>query len=91
MEGKHTPGPWITKHHGKGALWVETEEGAAIAELPDWLEEVGSRPKENARLIAKAPTMYDFLWMIVNGGISEAGEAQIEAEALAILESITTP
>lgn len=48
----------------------------------------GVQQEANARLIAQSPTMYDFLWMIANGGINEAGEAQIESEARAILSKI---
>ena len=43
----------------------------------------------NARLIAAAPELLEFVEMIANGGINEAGEATIESEARALIAKAT--
>ncbi len=65
MTTHHTPGPWTVVDHGKGSQWIENDLGAAIAQLPDWLPEVGNPRDANARLMAAAPDLLASLKIFV--------------------------
>lgn len=84
MEKKFTPGPWnwfpTQRPFSKYECIVQTQSGVEICRT-------GERA-EDARLIAKAPQMAAFIQMIANGGINEAGEFQIEAEARELLADL---
>jgi hypothetical protein len=70
-----TPGPWVAKAHDLGGevpSWkvYNMPEGQQIASVHRWN---GEGDKANAALIAAAPTMYEALKAIVNGGNIDHG------------------
>lgn len=81
----HTPGPW--KVEGRAA--VSAHHNAGDPRMEFWIcEEINGdrrpgattgRPIDNARLIAAAPTMYDFVQRAAKDG---------DADAKAIMEAI---
>lgn len=89
MSSKHTPGPWEVSHGGHGSphgfvideyfvLNRTVADDVAIA--ADIVDPATQMPSEaNARLIAAAPTMYDFVQHAADHG---------DANAKAILEAI---
>ena len=87
---KHTPGPWhlgtIGSPHGKRPA-IYGPRGEHVATVGDLvpLDEV----KANARLLENAPALLAFAQMIAGGGINEAGEVQIEAEARELIRAAT--
>ena len=69
---KHTPGPWI--NDGDGIVWSESNP------IYGWIADCRNGPQDaNARLIAAAPLMYDFVASAAAGG---------DNKALAIMEAI---
>lgn len=78
---KHTPGPWHVTSE-----WLNTSSGiyhvAIEASLPNGfglitsLEHTFDRERQdaNARLIAAAPTMFNYLTMLASRGDNEANE-----------------
>lgn len=95
---KHTPGPWYTTNHGLAF------QSAVCAEDPDHPDcsvvvarVYGKRRREaDARLIAKAPSMYDALNRLLSAlsasmaGTDEAEEelGRVTVEALDLLDEI---
>ncbi len=78
MKTQHTPGPW--REQGNGTLLhpqshrplttVRIETSLGSFEILDETNE----PDANARLIAAAPTMYDYLTLLASGGDDKAHE-----------------
>lgn len=74
---KHTPGPWVVEKYEtadcKTTLWVRAPNGFSISCI-------GHKGYEaNARLIAAAPEMHDFLRDILEArGIDEHGLATLK-------------
>ena len=62
---KHTPGPWETSSNGIDWDVCEENGGNMIADLKDC-----ENDEANARLIAKAPEMYEFIkaWIDFRNG-----------------------
>lgn len=88
MKTKHTPGPWALVHDSdqqQPTYLIGTYDNPDVARVYDITKEANA----NARLIAAAPDLLAFAQMIANGGINEAGEAQIESEARALISKIT--
>ena len=84
MTAQHTPGPWEVADclMNEDERWVHSSElGGVIAGVWPWGDdEVGEQQREaNARLIAAAPRMYDYISARADTG---------DAEAVAILEAI---
>ena len=83
MKMKHTPGPWIYgPETGPDCTRIDAENGRVIAavrscEITSWEQ---SRPiyswseegAANARLIAAAPTMYEYIASSASNGCAEA-------------------
>lgn len=59
MTTKHTPGPWVVRdetNRHRGVLEVRTATHQKICGIP--YMSGATNPRENARLIASAPTLY---------------------------------
>ena len=91
----YTPGPWkvteyITMVAQTPKLRIETDKDVVATIENLWRNEEMAGPTEeaqfNARLIAAAPALLDFIRMIANGGL-DSGDSheQIESEAREIL------
>ena len=67
MNTKHTPGPWKLESQPETSWHVSTIRS------PDgkWLADTASH---NARLIAAAPTMYNYLTVLADSGDNKARE-----------------
>ena len=88
MEQRHTPGPWELSKHSDLISVLEDEYG--IYPPPGEAGPVAVVGGEaNAKLISAGPDLLAFVQMIANGGINEAGEAQIEAEARELIKKAT--
>ena len=59
---KHTPGPWVWKHHGHDDDWVRTDKGEAIVQVGH------NQPEKeaNGRLMAAAPEMLQILQVVAD-------------------------
>ena len=73
MSGKPTPGPWSSRRIGprlgpvrltSKTFVVAPQAGPAFAYLPEGRDDI---QEANARLIASAPEMYDFIKRIESG------------------------
>ena len=79
MNDQFTPGPWnITESVFTNSDSVESHIGTpAITCAVVYAEKLGMNAKEqaaNARLIASAPTMFDYLTLLASRGNDEAHE-----------------
>ena len=78
---QHTPGPWDVEPKGS-RHFVDGADGLTVA----YLDRAGVRERAeieaNARLIAAAPTMFDYLTLLASRGNDEAHE---------IIKKITGP
>ena len=70
---QHTPGPWYLNPRG----WVVQSTGDIVTRL-----ECSNNKDWDARLIASAPTMFDYLTLLASRGNDEARE---------IIKKITGP
>ena len=70
---QHTPGPWTIHPH---------RDDADSCEIHDTIGSFASCIPANARLIAAAPTMFDYLALLASRGNDEAHE---------IIKKITGP
>ena len=70
---QHTPGPWDVEPKGS-RHFVDGPDGLTVA----YLDRAGVRERAeieaNARLIAAAPTMFDYLTLLASRGNDEAHE-----------------
>ena len=71
----HTPGPWMAKKatvRGEVNEWyVADDEGVAV--IASCVTDTAGEPSEaNARLIAAAPTMYEYIASSASNGCAEA-------------------
>lgn len=70
---QHTPGPWDVEPKGS-RHFVDGADGLTVA----YLDRAGVRERAeieaNARLIAAAPTMFDYLTLLALRGDNEAHE-----------------
>lgn len=85
---QHTPGPWHIESVGtdtaSNGLRVCTAGGMMLAHI--YSDYDHAKTEADARLIAAAPDLYEFVQMIANGGLdSGVDHATIEAEAQAAL------
>lgn len=80
---KHTPGPWVvTKTNGNNRVRVTSENGiVGVCTVHALLAK-----EANARLIAKAPEMYELLEQIANA-YTKGGEWN-PSDAIKILKEI---
>ena len=68
-QAQHTPGPWhLECHTGEIRIFPPSPERCGIAELNGTNE----TSQANARLIAAAPTMYEYIRKKAGEGDSEA-------------------
>ena len=81
---QHTPGPWSAVPYINGKIALEDDQGQGTIALVDTVHTIKD-PREqeaNARLIASAPTMFDYLTLLASRGNDEAHE---------IIKKITGP
>ena len=62
---QHTPGPWRTEPAPHRSHWILGATSVALTTEPN---------EANARLIAAAPTMFDYLTLLALRGDNEAHE-----------------
>ena len=83
---KHTPGPWqhsvklsASENHRGFSIW--TADGWALADVQP-ADENGIEGEANARLIAAAPKMYEYIASSASNGCAEAKRliAEVEGE-----------
>lgn len=82
MSAAHTPGPWLHDTNGHPGPDVRAASGRAVAatwmvckNVPKTTEGFQARQDEdraNARLIAAAPTMYEYIALSASNGCAEA-------------------
>jgi len=68
---KHTPGPWFAKRAGGDGYfeWYVGRDGENCSIAEDIADPMTRDPSEaNARLIAAAPTLYEFAQAKARGG-----------------------
>ena len=89
MKTKHTPGPWYVylEKHNWGTTPHVTDtpnprDAAPICTFNGLAYRDDSETRANARLIAAAPTMFDYLTLLASRGNDEAHE---------IIKKITGP
>ena len=74
-KAKHTPGPWVVSDQGVG-FEVDSNDGWQVAQAQQRPEDGRGKPSSvrlaNARLIAAAPTMADYIKRRADAGDSEA-------------------
>ena len=76
---KHTPGPWVLEEWsfdygatGDFSIYPGTQKGCRMPIACVQQPFNGKRTKANARLIAAAPTMYEFIVSSASNGCAEA-------------------
>lgn len=78
-EMKHTPGPWFVERQiqnyrsGATALCITSRGEGQVAQTVASIVSIDSG-KANARLIAAAPTMYEYISSSASNGCAEARE-----------------
>ena len=79
-----TPGPWSSVPYINGRLAIESDGDELTIALIDTIHTVKDKSEQeaNARLIASAPTMFDYLTLLASRGNDEAHE---------IIKKITGP
>ena len=83
MKTQHTPGPWhISECATQNTLaGICSESGLHITDISGY-GQTEEQNQANARLIASAPTMFDYLTLLASRGNDEAHE---------IIKKITGP
>lgn len=87
---RHTPGLWLADYHPDGA-WIIRAGGLFVADIPRPYGPLGTGLDEhaaNARLIAQAPAMLDFISRVVYMDGQDWSRADAVDEARAILRVV---
>ena len=85
---QHTPGPWTVEdmtQQGDAALTVRSSNGL-VADLV-YTDRRAVETRANARLIAQAPAMLDFITYLA-GGVNHFDRHEISEKARAILRAV---
>lgn len=72
MKAQHTPGPWNVSEIESGCFIASETESGDVARVYMGSGKFTAEYKANARLIAAAPLMYEFISKLANGGNIEA-------------------
>jgi hypothetical protein len=70
----HTPGPWeVAGFHGRSEK-IEADNKVCVAIMPGWHPEHWEEMDANARLIAAAPTMAEYIQRKADEGDQDAAK-----------------
>ena len=86
MTQGHTPGPWYAEvDQGSAALFIRSkQQELAVARVSDSV--INGRDRANARLIATAPELLEFVQQIFNG--VDTGMIRMDTPADETLENV---
>lgn len=79
----HTPGPWRAKKatvRGEVNEWYVTDDEGVAVIASCVIDTAGEPSEANARLIAAAPTMYEYIASSASNGCAEARAAIAKAK-----------
>ena len=71
MNTAHTPGPWVVDYL-RTCDEIVGPKNESIAQTGSWMDSEKEEQHANARLIAAAPTMYDYIKARADAGDTDA-------------------